>query len=385
MATSNRTIIMFIISSMADALAGTERNLDTIISQLDKEEFETHLITLQDCPYIRSSQNRCNTASLNVYRMFTPQMLRGHCRLTAMMRTLGVDIVQTFSTDAHLVGGRAARAAGVKAIISSRRDLGFSYTLKEKVYLKIANRYPHRFLANSNAVANAISKIERIDRNRIDVIYNGVELADRSPMVRPNEQSVLLVANLRPVKLVSTLILAAALVTQVVPDVRFTIIGDGPERPMLEGMTRDLGLQARFDFLGKQRNITPFLHSSAVGVLTSKSEGFSNAILEYMAAGLPVIATAVGGNREMVADGETGFLVPVSNERTLADRLVYLLQNEEIAAQMGQRGRELVQNKFSIDIMMREYRKYYHELAKPRFQIPAQTYGTRSAKRPLSG
>jgi glycosyltransferase involved in cell wall biosynthesis len=353
---------MYLIASMGDALAGTERNLLTIISHLDRTLFEPHLVSLQDCPFIRHGDYVCPTFCLDLCRMFTPRMWNKRRELAKRMRDLGIDVVQTFTTDAHLVGEGAARKAGVRAIISSRRDLGDAYNAKERFYLKVANRYPHRFLANSLAVANSIAKLEGIDRARLDVIYNGVEIPPTDGLPRQDSASVVMVANLRPVKSVSTLIQAAGQVVKAVTEAKFILVGDGPERGALESMVAQSGLRETFHFVGRQPDVSPFIRSASVGVLTSVSEGFSNAILEYMCAGLPVVATRVGGNPEIVEDGESGFLVPVCDPASLAEKLICLLQNHDLAARMGLRARERVEREFSLDAMICRHQDYYQKL-----------------------
>ncbi len=168
--------IMFVIGSLGHGRAGTERNLLTIAEHLDRSRFEPFLVSLQDCEYIQRGKFVCDTTCLNLYRLYTPAMFQQRRLLAQRMRELKIDIVQTFFIEAHIVAAKAARMAGVNAIISSRRNLGYSYSLKEKLLLRIANRYPDRFLANSQAVADVVSKLEGVDRARFDVIYNGVPI-----------------------------------------------------------------------------------------------------------------------------------------------------------------------------------------------------------------
>ncbi|TFH64383.1 MAG: glycosyltransferase [Candidatus Zixiibacteriota bacterium] len=365
---SDRIRIMFVIGSMGHGRAGTERNLLTIIEHLDRTRFEPFLVSLQGCEYIQQGRFICDTACLHLYRMFTPAMWRKRKQLAQRMRELGIDIVQTFFVEGHLVGGAAARMAGVKAVVSSRRNLGYSYTLKERLLLKLANRYPHRWLANSQAVADTISRLEAIDRSSFDVIYNGVEIpapgtAGTAEAVKPS-QTVIMVANLRPVKAVDTLIRAAAVVVKSVPNVRFAIVGDGPQRASLLKLAAELSLAEQIDFLGSTSDVRATLRSTAVGVLTSTSEGFSNAILEYMCAGLPVVAAEVGGNREAVLDGKTGFLIAPGDHDALAAKLIYLLTSPDESLRLGRAGRVRAEAKFSLAAMILNFQEYFVRLMK---------------------
>lgn len=354
--------IMYVIGSMGHGRAGTERNLLTIVENLDRSRFQPYLVSLQDCEYLQRRQFICDTSCLDLYRMFTPAMFAKRRQLAQRMRELGIDIVQTFFVEGHLVGGGAGEIAGVKVIISSRRNLGYSYSWKERLLLRIANRYPHRWLANSQAVADSISRLEHTDRSRFDVIYNGVSIplsVEKTPSEGPQ---IAIVANLRPVKSIDTFIRAAAIVRDSLPAARFLVIGDGPLRASLEDLVASLSLQDTVSFLGSTPDVHAALVGATVGVLTSSSEGFSNAILEYMCAGLPVIATDIGGNREAVVDGSTGFLIPVGDHSILAQRLLHLLTNPAETRRLGQAGRQRVEQQFSLQAMIRNHQDYYSKL-----------------------
>ncbi len=354
--------VLYVIGSMGDGRAGTEKNLLTIITHLDKSTFKPLLITLQDCDYFRSGKFVCETHCWHLERMFTIDMFAKRKTLAAYIRERAVDIVQTFFVEGHLVGGGAAQLAGVQAIISSRRNLGYAYGFKEKLYLKVANRYPKRWLANSEAVAEKISRIEGIERKRFDVIYNGVELKAVLPRDQHLKQTIVMVANLRPVKSIPTLIRAAAEVVKEFPQARFRIIGEGPDRHGLQGQITEAGLHSNFEMPGSTSDVHAGIANATMGVLTSTSEGFSNSLLEYMRAGLPVIATRVGGNSEVVQEGVTGYLIAAGDHRQLAERIVELLRNPQEAAVMGAAGRRLVEDKFSLSAMVRNHEDYYRKL-----------------------
>ncbi len=355
--------VLYVIGSMGDGRAGTEKNLLTIITHLDKSTFEPLLVTLQDCDYFRSGKFVCETHCWHLQRMFTLDMFAKRKTLAAHIRDRGVDIVQTFFVEGHLVGGGAARLAGVPAIISSRRNLGYSYGFKERLYLKIANRYPKRWLANSEAVAEKISRIEGIAKEQFDVIYNGVELKAALPEEQHLKQTIVMVANLRPVKSIPTLIQAAGEVVKEFPQARFRIIGEGPDRHGLQAQITDAGLHSNFEMPGSTSDVHAGIANATMGVLTSTSEGFSNSLLEYMRAGMPVIATKVGGNSEVVQEGVTGYLIEAGDHGTLAERILELLRNPQRATVMGAAGRKLVEDKFSLSAMVRSHEDYYRNIA----------------------
>jgi L-malate glycosyltransferase len=361
--TADKLRVLYVIGSMGNGLAGTERNLLTIIRHLDRQKFEPYLITLQDCEYYRAGKFDCETACWHCNRVLSTAFIAKRSQLVDFMREKAIDVVQTFFLEAHLLAGSAARKAGVRAVVSSRRNLGYSYGLKEKILLKIANRYPLRFLANSLAVANTIARVEGCRRELFEVIHNGVEISPRVPDERHQTKSVVMVANLRPVKSIPTLIQAAAIVAKEIPKVRFRIIGEGPDRHELQGLINALKLQSIVSMPGAATDVHSAISTAAIGVLTSASEGFSNSLLEYMDAGLAVVATKVGGNEEIVQDGVSGYLVDAGDDGAVADRLLKLLNEPELARSMGRAGRKLVEEQFSVEAMLRRHEEFYLSLA----------------------
>ncbi len=355
--------VLYVIGSMGDGRAGTEKNLLTIITHLDKSTFEPLLITLQDCDYFRSGKFVCETHCWHLERMFTIDMFAKRKKLAEYIRERAVDVVQTFFVEGHLVGGGAARMAGVQSVISSRRNLGYSYGFKERLFLKIGNRYPKRWLANSEAVAEKIAKIEGIKRELFDVIYNGVELKAALPADQHLKQTIVMVANLRPVKSIPTLIQAAGEVVKEFPQARFRIIGEGPDRHALQAQITEAGMHSNFELPGSTIDVHAGIANATMGVLTSTSEGFSNSLLEYMRAGLPVIATRVGGNSEVVREGETGYLIEAGDHLKLAERILELLRNPQRATAMGAAGRKLIEDKFTLSAMVRSHEDYYRKTA----------------------
>jgi glycosyltransferase involved in cell wall biosynthesis len=168
-----------------------------------------------------------------------------------------------------------------------------------------------------------------------------------------------MVANLRPIKRVETLLEAATILRTKLTDFKIAIVGDGPLRDKLKQRADSLGLADCVKFLGSRTDIPTLLKSAKIGVLTSQSEGCSNAILEYMSTGLPVVATAVGGNLELVEDGSSGYLVAVADSEKLAQRLKELISNGELRQRMGKRGRQLVEQRYSLERMVAAHEDYY--------------------------
>jgi glycosyltransferase involved in cell wall biosynthesis len=174
---------------------------------------------------------------------------------------------------------------------------------------------------------------------------------------------IALVANLRPGKGHDTLIDAAPAVLRQVPDATFELIGDGPERAALEQRVRNRGVAHAFTFAGHVEDVPGRLSQADLFTLPSDSEAFPNAVLEAMAAGLPVVATDVGGIREVVEDERTGLLVPPRDPAALADRLCHLLTDRAHAHSLASAGRALVEARYSFERMVASIEQLYdHEL-----------------------
>ena len=143
------------------------------------------------------------------------------------------------------------------------------------------------------------------------------------------------------------------------------ILGDGPQREELTRLMGELKMSSSVKLAGSVDDIMPYLTSARIAVLTSLSEGCSNAILEYMNASLPVVASKVGGNPELVVDAETGYLVQPRDAQAFAEKIIYLLEHRDDAATMGRAGRLRVERQFSVARMISDYEAYYEKLLQP--------------------
>lgn len=204
------------------------------------------------------------------------------------------------------------------------------------------------------------------------VIYNGIDLQkfDREagldfaspPSIQLGARVICLVARLHPVKGVDILLDAFAIISYAFNGVELWIVGDGLEKEKLKGRAEQLGIDSKVIFWGHQEKISPILHHATIGVLSSHVEGLPNAIIEYMAAKLPVVATDVGGNSEAVVHGKTGLLVPAGNAPALADAILTILGDPNLAKKYGQEGRQHVTELFTLKRMVQETEALYEKL-----------------------
>jgi glycosyltransferase involved in cell wall biosynthesis len=228
---------------------------------------------------------------------------------------------------------------------------------------------PDRVFAVSEEVRQHCVAVDRIRPSLVETIYNGIDIADwktvSKPAKPPGAFVVATVGNIRRVKGHDVFIKAAASVVAQFPQVSFNIAGDVLEPDYfveLQNLIRDLNLSDRFHFAGGVANLREYLSTADIFVLPSRSEGFSNAIVEAMAASLPVVATDVGGNTEAVTDGLSGLIVPSEDPAALAAAISRLLADPSKAQEMGAAGKKLASEKFTTDAMMHQITLAYASL-----------------------
>jgi len=292
-------------------------------------------------------------------------------RLSWFLRKQKFDIVHTHDLWSNLMGVPAARLAGVPAIISSRRDLAHFdwYQGKRRAWLRRIQNLSGAVLANASPIREALIAEDRFAPEKVHVVHNGIDVEkfrnarDRRDILFPNvgdAKLVVLVGNMHSdVKGHPSLIECAPRVTREFPNVRFVLVGDGTQRAQFEQQVASLGLTESFFFLGSRTDIPDILAACDIAVLPSRAEGLSNALLEYLATGLPTIASRVGGNPELVEDGVSGFLVPPQDSDALGMALLKILRDPELMRRFGERGREFVVQNFSFERLVREVDALY--------------------------
>ena len=290
--------------------------------------------------------------------MLRPRTLAVVARIAAHIRSISAQIVHGTEFTSNFLGLLAARAAGAK-LVASRVDLGHlraGFGPWHRRVEKWVSRHADAVCANAAAVQKLCIEEEGAAADRTFVVRNGIDL-DRFdalaaqpldaeiPAARP---LVAVVANLWPVKGHRTLIEAAALVREAVPQAHFALVGDGPERAWLKERIGQLDLGGHVSLLGTRYDVPAILGRADLACLPSHAEGLPNAVMEAMAARLPVVATSVGGVPELVADGETGLLAPPGDPEALAARLIELLSDAERRRRMGERARTFVRGELSL-------------------------------------
>jgi glycosyltransferase involved in cell wall biosynthesis len=244
--------------------------------------------------------------------------------------------------------------------------------LRRRILQRLLSLRTHKLYAVADYLREYYIRVVGISARRIDTIYNGVDVEVYAPWNRDvrREEKVKLgfpagkiligaVGTLYWVKDPETFLKAASLVLRKRDDVSFLWIGEGPLKSTLQELARELGVEGKVVFLGSRDDVSSILATLDVFVLPSLIEGLSYSILEAMATGLPVVATDVGGNSELIRDGETGYLIPTKKPEILADILLRLVSEETLRADLGRRARQRIEEKFSLKKMVQIYEQMY--------------------------
>ena len=304
-------------------------------------------------------------------------------RFAQYLKKREIDVVHTHDFYSNIFGMAGAALARVPVRIASRRESSVRSANKRFVE-RGAYRVAHAVVANCEDVRQQLIR-EGVPAHKVRTIYNGLDparvkatQAERSEILAALKlpeaaRFVTIMANMRAhvrypalscLKDHPTFLRAAQRVHQKVPNAAFIIAGEGELKAETEELARTLGIANRTAFIGRCQNVGAVLSISDVCVLSSRSEGFSNSILEYMAAGRPVVSTDVGGAREAIVHGESGYLVPVGDDEAMAEHISSLLLNPETARSMGEYGRRLVNEKFSSVRQLENVDGLYNELLK---------------------
>jgi glycosyltransferase involved in cell wall biosynthesis len=373
------------------AIGGTERHVMNFVANLDTARFDLKLACLKRVgeflPDIEA--RRIPLSEYRIERLYGPRTFAQQWRFARDLRRSRTQIVHTYGFYPNVFGVAAARAAGVPAIIASIRDTGVYLSPLQKRAQQLACRLADVVLVNAQAIKQSLIA-DGLAPDRIHVIRNGIspsafverthDMRLRDELGIPADAPIVgMLSRLNQLKGVDDFLDAAAKVASHIPSVRFLLIGDGEimrngrsdkngsYSDTLQERARQLGIADRLVLTGFRLDVPRLLAQCAVSVLPSHSEGLSNTLLESMAASVPVVATDVGGNPEVVEEGRTGFLVSVRNADALADRICRLLHDRGLAARLGASGRRRAAEHFSIDRMLRDTERVYeHLLRRPR-------------------
>jgi len=368
--------ILYFVDRLGPVLGGGERVLLSVVRALPKDRFRASLATFS-CELDRAVMDGlpCRVHVFAMKRTYGMQSLKMAIAFRKLLRDQRVDIVQTMFESSDLWAGLLTKAASKAKLISSRRDLGILRSTKHRIAYRLLAGLPDRVLAVSDEVRRFSIEADGLPPERVFTVHNGIAVEAATEVERDRVRQALripagipvitTVGNLRRVKGTDVLIRAAATVRERFPDAMFLICGDALEADYvseLRQLIKELHLETSVRLLGGRENVPALLALTTVFALPSHSEGFSNALVEAMAAGLPCVATNVGGNREAITDGVDGLLVPPDNSDALAQAICHLLDHPAAAEEMRGKARMTYENRFTIDAMIKELVRTYEEV-----------------------
>lgn len=318
----------------------------------------------------------------------SPRALVQQARLARHIVTRRVDVVHAYSFYGNVFAVPPARIAGAPAVIASVRDLGLYLTPMQKRLQRMVCHLADCVLVNADAVKSWLIG-EGYDESKIVVIRNGVDLARFRPAASherlrhelgfPADAPVVcVVSRLTRQKGLEQFLEAAVIVRATHPQARFLVVGGAnKDHPaywsVLTELAERLGLGDTVAFAGPRTDVPALLSASTVAVMPSLNEALSNVLLESMAAGIPVVATRVGGTPEAVVDGENGLLVPPSSAPAIADAIRRVLDDPELGARLGAAARQTVHDRFSLDRMVSDTERLYASLLDAHHRVAAST------------
>ena len=366
--------ICYIIGQLGKG--GAERQLYELVKGIDRKKFEPIVISLSQGGYWSEKFRKLNVQMIELERKKNREFTRLF-KLIKLLKSIKPDIIHTYMFTANSYGRIAAFIAGTPIIIASERssiEIG-----KDKnrfgIYIdKLLASFTHGIICNSQKASESLVKRYSFNAKKIFTVHNGINVAGflKKPSYNPKKKLVQkivgAVGRLQPVKNHRLFLDMAKIVSEKSDNnsIKFAIVGEGVLRNELEEYSQHLRIENKIVFLGERNDIPDLLQSMDIFVMTSLYEGMSNAIMEAMAAGLPVVATEVGGNSELVIDGETGFLCPSNDAMALADRVASLINSEKESERMGENGRKRMLNEFGIEKMIKETENIYMKLFEQR-------------------
>jgi glycosyltransferase involved in cell wall biosynthesis len=389
--------VAFIIGSLATG--GAERQLIELLQRINRDTWQPSLVLFDDVDLHRGRELVDDVFSLGIPRGgLSKKKLRGRiaCQavtnLTRHWMSYRPDIAHAILPASFVFAVPAARFARVPAMIGSRRSLIDSYRLSLMISSidKFVTRRCDFVIGNSEAVRRELIEIDGLAANRTATIYNGVDIDRFCPGDQAfrkslgwTEANVVFgtVANFIPYKRHTDLVNAAKLISESLPEARFILAGeDRGILPEIRYQIASLGLQSKFAIVAGTQEPEALYRSMDIYICTSATEGLSNVLIEASATGLPIVATDVGGNAEVVSPGVNGMLVPARRPEAIARSAITIAKSRQLRQAMAFHNRLTAQAKFSLERMVREHESVYENILRlKKFSPATNTAATRVA------
>jgi glycosyltransferase involved in cell wall biosynthesis len=382
--TPDRRRRILLLTDIFGTVGGAERNITQLLIGIDKDKFDIYTACFVSGKLVESMRNQgFAITTLKEAGIYTISGLKNLAFLKRLATEKKICLIVTYHESSDFYGLALSRICHIP-VISSRRDMGFKTALHYSLAYRVVGKYFDYVITVSDAVKREVIKRRWFPERKIFTIYNAIKTIDygnvneadgvalkRKLGIHPEYPVVGMVANMTKIKGHHYFLQAAAIICKYHPNVQFLIIGYEGKEPgfTIAGFERygeEIGVSQSLHFVGGRTNVADLISIFDIAVLASLSEGFSNVILEYMASAKPVVATDVGGNPEVVVRGETGLLVPPGDPEALASAVLSMLGDKEMVFRFGMAGRRRVQERFSLDVMLRNYENLFEQVVNSR-------------------
>jgi glycosyltransferase involved in cell wall biosynthesis len=376
---------ILVITDVFGGMGGSERNISQLLVGIDKDKFDLIIARLISVILSENPKDQSDPIiDLHGDGIYTIAGIRNLIFLKKLVREKNISLIVTYHESSDFYGLALSHICHIP-VISSRRDMSFKTRRHHRLAYRLVGRYFDSVIAVSDAVKKEVVRRRWFSEKRIVTIYNAINVNEYGKTkdghalrgkigIDPNHPIVGVVANIRKIKGHQYFVQAASIIHKRNPDIEFLVVGydmikDGYSIAELKQYAEQMGISRQLHFIGGRRDIADVISLFDVAVLTSLSEGFSNVILEYMASSKPVVVTNVGGNPEIVVHGETGLLVPPADSDALASAILSILEDKEVALRFGRAGRKRVEERFSLDIMLKNYENLFEGVINSRGSI----------------
>jgi sugar transferase (PEP-CTERM/EpsH1 system associated) len=355
-------------------IGGLEMVVVNLMQWCDRSKIEPHVICLGETGALA---DQISALGIPVESLSASGKVSGRRRLWRLarrLRALRPHVLHTHNPAPHWTGALAAQLARVPVLVHTKHGRNYAHRWRAVLTNRVASGLSDCIVPVSEDAAQVALDVEHTPPHKLRVIRNGVDVERYTHRAKrcdaPGLRAVT-VARLNPIKDQATMLRATRLVVEQEPGFQLEIVGDGQERERLTRLVEELGLHKHVVFHGFRDDVPAFLGGQGFFVLSSVSEGISLTLLEAMAVGLPVVATDVGGNREVVASGETGWLVPPRSPERLAEAMLRFVRDPSELAAFGAAARERVEQHFDLRRVVAQYEALYWELWRRKSGAPA--------------
>ncbi|MDR0610373.1 MAG: glycosyltransferase [Planctomycetaceae bacterium] len=373
--------ILYLIDDLWSSRGGSEQHLLWLLKNIPDSEFDKHFVIFSTLWHREPEILEHQPLVLGErYGASCWSWLRRIFVLARLIRERNINIIQAFSPMGEIAAVIAVRLSFCGQVIGNRRDCGYDRRFKYRVINRLSRFFRTKYIANSEAARQAAFRNDRTPLESITVIRNPVA-ADRiqKGLLNPLKREELpipekarqgkiigMVASVRPIKDYTSLLHAAKIILEKIPDAWFLCVGEPLEdhQKELQHLADELSISERIIWYGGIDNPLTIIPNFDVAVLSSHSESFSNSVLEYAVAERPIVVSDVGGLGEIVENNQTGFVVPPQNPQALADKILYFLENPELAKSFGKKAKELVFEKYDEKKILDQYLGYYRGLGR---------------------